>query len=151
MTVSVFLNHSNLSSRPSHVHVQMEFCWVCSGPWAPHGSSWYNCNRFDPKKVEEDRDSTNVRSVWVALLHCACFCSPLYMFGISNLSTIIVHAWYLQSLYHHCTCLISQIFIPSLYMLGISNLYTIIVHAWYLQSLYHHCTCLVSPIFIPSL
>ena len=22
-----------------------EFCWVCLGPWEPHGSSWYNCNR----------------------------------------------------------------------------------------------------------
>jgi len=24
-----------------------EFCWVCLGAWQPHGSSWYNCNRFD--------------------------------------------------------------------------------------------------------
>eukprot|EP01135_Chromosphaera_perkinsii_P005909 Nk52_evm4s371 gene=Nk52_evmTU4s371 len=24
-----------------------EFCWVCLGPWEPHGSSWYNCNRFE--------------------------------------------------------------------------------------------------------
>lgn len=23
-----------------------DFCWVCLGPWEPHGSSWYNCNRF---------------------------------------------------------------------------------------------------------
>jgi ariadne-1 len=22
-----------------------DFCWVCLGPWDPHGSSWYNCNR----------------------------------------------------------------------------------------------------------
>ena len=22
-----------------------DFCWVCLGPWEPHGSSWYNCNR----------------------------------------------------------------------------------------------------------
>lgn len=24
---------------------RMEFCWICLGPWEPHGSSWYNCNR----------------------------------------------------------------------------------------------------------
>merc|ERR1712107_979392 len=23
-----------------------DFCWVCLGPWEPHGSSWYNCNRY---------------------------------------------------------------------------------------------------------
>ena len=25
---------------------QHDFCWVCLGPWEPHGSSWYNCNRY---------------------------------------------------------------------------------------------------------
>ncbi|VDO05392.1 unnamed protein product [Haemonchus placei] len=25
---------------------RMEFCWICLGPWEPHGSSWYNCNRY---------------------------------------------------------------------------------------------------------
>ena len=24
-----------------------DFCWVCLGPWEPHGSQWYNCNRYD--------------------------------------------------------------------------------------------------------
>ena len=23
-----------------------DFCWVCLGPWAPHTTSWYNCNRL---------------------------------------------------------------------------------------------------------
>merc|ERR1712032_1559749 len=23
-----------------------DFCWVCLGPREPHGSSWYNCNRY---------------------------------------------------------------------------------------------------------
>eukprot|EP00127_Corallochytrium_limacisporum_P005775 Clim_evm154s210 gene=Clim_evmTU154s210 len=32
-----------------------EFCWVCCGPWEPHGSSWYNCNRF------EEGESINAR------------------------------------------------------------------------------------------
>ena len=26
---------------------RMEFCWVCLGAWDRHGSSWYNCNRFN--------------------------------------------------------------------------------------------------------
>lgn len=21
-----------------------QFCWVCMGPWAPHGNNWYQCN-----------------------------------------------------------------------------------------------------------
>ncbi|EIE88329.1 hypothetical protein RO3G_13040 [Rhizopus delemar RA 99-880] len=34
-----------------------EFCWVCMGPWSEHGTSWYNCNRFDEKSSAEARDS----------------------------------------------------------------------------------------------
>lgn len=26
---------------------KFDFCWVCLGPWNPHGSAWYNCNRYD--------------------------------------------------------------------------------------------------------
>lgn len=26
-----------------------EWCWVCEGDWVKHGSSWYQCNFFDPK------------------------------------------------------------------------------------------------------
>ncbi|CAM4777642.1 unnamed protein product [Rotaria magnacalcarata] len=36
-----------------------EFCWICLGPWEPHGSSWYNCNRFnedDAKKARDDQE-----------------------------------------------------------------------------------------------
>ena len=36
-----------------------EFCWICLGEWAPHGSSWYNCNRFnedDAKKARDDQE-----------------------------------------------------------------------------------------------
>lgn len=32
-----------------------DFCWVCLGAWEPHGSSWYNCNRF------EDGDGLSAR------------------------------------------------------------------------------------------
>ncbi|CAJ0841809.1 2088_t:CDS:2 [Entrophospora sp. SA101] len=34
-----------------------EFCWVCMGPWSEHGTSWYNCNRFDEKNSIDARDS----------------------------------------------------------------------------------------------
>ncbi|BFZ60834.1 hypothetical protein YB2330_001886 [Saitoella coloradoensis] len=34
-----------------------EFCWVCMGPWAEHGTSWYNCNRYEEKTSINARDA----------------------------------------------------------------------------------------------
>ncbi|XP_032831577.1 E3 ubiquitin-protein ligase ARIH1 isoform X2 [Petromyzon marinus] len=34
-----------------------EFCWVCLGPWEPHGSSWYNCNRYNEDDAKAARDA----------------------------------------------------------------------------------------------
>ena len=34
-----------------------DFCWVCLGPWEPHGSSWYNCNRYDEDEARVNRDA----------------------------------------------------------------------------------------------
>ncbi|KPI34922.1 E3 ubiquitin-protein ligase dbl4 [Cyphellophora attinorum] len=34
-----------------------EFCWMCMGPWSEHGTSWYNCNRFEEKSGSEARDA----------------------------------------------------------------------------------------------
>lgn len=34
-----------------------DFCWVCLGPWQSHGSSWYNCNRYDEKDAQLARDA----------------------------------------------------------------------------------------------
>lgn len=34
-----------------------DFCWVCLGPWEPHGSSWYNCNRFEEMEAKAARDA----------------------------------------------------------------------------------------------
>lgn len=34
-----------------------DFCWVCLGPWEPHGSSWYNCNRYDEEEARAARDA----------------------------------------------------------------------------------------------
>ena len=34
-----------------------EFCWMCMGLWSEHGTSWYNCNRFEEKSGQEARDA----------------------------------------------------------------------------------------------
>jgi len=34
---------------------RFEFCWTCLGPWQPHGSGWYSCNRFDDKAAKDAR------------------------------------------------------------------------------------------------
>lgn len=34
-----------------------DFCWTCLGPWEPHGSSWYSCNRYDEKDAQNARDA----------------------------------------------------------------------------------------------
>ncbi|CAP37335.1 Protein CBR-ARI-1 [Caenorhabditis briggsae] len=39
---------------------RFEFCWMCLGPWEPHGSSWYNCNRFDDSVAKTARDAQEV-------------------------------------------------------------------------------------------
>ncbi|KAI4260937.1 MAG: hypothetical protein LQ352_000092 [Teloschistes flavicans] len=31
-----------------------EFCWICMGLWSEHGTSWYNCNRFEDKSGSGD-------------------------------------------------------------------------------------------------
>eukprot|EP00123_Amoebidium_parasiticum_P016904 comp23632_c1_seq1/m.40282 comp23632_c1_seq1/g.40282 ORF comp23632_c1_seq1/g.40282 comp23632_c1_seq1/m.40282 type:complete len:505 (-) comp23632_c1_seq1:315-1829(-) len=48
-----------------------EFCWVCMGPWEPHGSSWYNCNRFDEKKdgANQAKESSHARVSLERYLH----------------------------------------------------------------------------------
>ena len=33
-----------------------EFCWVCMGRWQEHGTSWYNCNRFNASESIGVRD-----------------------------------------------------------------------------------------------
>ena len=34
-----------------------EFCWMCMGLWSEHGTSWYNCNRFEEKSGSDGRDA----------------------------------------------------------------------------------------------
>lgn len=34
-----------------------EFCWMCMGVWSEHGTSWYNCNRYEEKSGTDARDA----------------------------------------------------------------------------------------------
>lgn len=34
-----------------------EFCWMCMGLWSEHGTSWYNCSRFEEKSGTDARDA----------------------------------------------------------------------------------------------
>ncbi|XP_017089722.1 E3 ubiquitin-protein ligase ariadne-1 [Drosophila bipectinata] len=47
-----------------------EFCWVCLSTWEPHGSSWYNCNRYDEDEAKSARDAQEkLRSSLARYLH----------------------------------------------------------------------------------
>ncbi|XP_062554834.1 E3 ubiquitin-protein ligase ariadne-1 [Armigeres subalbatus] len=47
-----------------------DFCWVCLGSWEPHGSSWYNCNRYDEDEARAARDAQEkFRSSLARYLH----------------------------------------------------------------------------------
>ncbi|KAJ5637912.1 hypothetical protein N7490_007791 [Penicillium lividum] len=32
-----------------------EFCWMCMGLWSEHGTSWYNCSRYEEKSGADAR------------------------------------------------------------------------------------------------
>lgn len=41
-----------------------DFCWVCLGPWSEHGTSWYNCSRYEEKgEVHADAQSKSRASL----------------------------------------------------------------------------------------
>ncbi|KOS17684.1 putative RING finger protein [Escovopsis weberi] len=47
-----------------------EFCWMCMGLWSEHGTSWYNCNRYEEKSGAEARDAqTRSRTSLERYLH----------------------------------------------------------------------------------
>ena len=47
-----------------------EFCWMCMGLWSEHGTSWYNCNRYEEKSGSEARDAqTKSRTSLERYLH----------------------------------------------------------------------------------
>jgi len=58
--------HATIEKNGGCNHMQCkkckhDFCWVCLGPWSDHGTSWYNCNRYDDK-ASEDARSTQTKS-----------------------------------------------------------------------------------------
>lgn len=59
-----------------------DFCWVCLGPWEPHGSSWYNCNRYDE---EEARAARNAQEKSRAALQRYLFYCNRYMNHMQSL------------------------------------------------------------------
>jgi ariadne-1 len=47
-----------------------EFCWMCMGLWSEHGTSWYNCSRFEEKSGSEARtDQARSRASLERYLH----------------------------------------------------------------------------------
>jgi ariadne-1 len=39
-----------------------EFCWICLGEWKPHGSSYYQCNKFDKEtQTSKEEKVKNVK------------------------------------------------------------------------------------------
>jgi ariadne-1 len=45
---------NHMTCRKEAGGCSFEFCWICLGEWAPHGSSYYNCNKYDPN-IEENK------------------------------------------------------------------------------------------------
>ncbi|ODV58069.1 uncharacterized protein ASCRUDRAFT_62946 [Ascoidea rubescens DSM 1968] len=37
-----------------------QFCWICLGPWASHGSSYYQCNRYNEDDSKGARDKKEI-------------------------------------------------------------------------------------------
>jgi hypothetical protein len=47
-----------------------QILFLFPGPWSEHGTSWYNCNRYDEKSSHEARDSqTQSRASLERYLH----------------------------------------------------------------------------------
>lgn len=55
-----------------NISCKAEFCWVCLGPWDQHGSSWYNCNRFNEADSKVARESQSKSRAQLAryLFYC---------------------------------------------------------------------------------
>ena len=44
---------NHMTCRKSAGGCGYEFCWICLGEWAPHGSSYFKCEKYDPNKEDE--------------------------------------------------------------------------------------------------
>ena len=63
-----------------------DFCWVCLGPWEPHGSSWYNCNRYDEDEARANRDNqeTSRSALQRYLFYCNRYMNHLQSLKFEN-------------------------------------------------------------------
>ena len=39
-----------------------EFCWICLGEWAPHGSSWYKCVKYNPTDLDKHKEKMRLET-----------------------------------------------------------------------------------------
>lgn len=40
---------------------QFHFCWICLGDWSKHANMYYQCNRFDPKLVDDVKKAQQLK------------------------------------------------------------------------------------------
>lgn len=46
-----------------------EFCWVCTGVWADHGTAWYSCNRYEERDEHGKDQQSKSRASLERYLH----------------------------------------------------------------------------------
>ena len=39
-----------------------EFCWICLGEWKPHGSSYYECKRYNPSEFDKQKEKMRLNT-----------------------------------------------------------------------------------------
>ena len=39
-----------------------EFCWICLGEWKPHGSSYYECKRYNPTELDKQKEKMRLNA-----------------------------------------------------------------------------------------
>ena len=40
-----------------------DFCWICLSEWGPHGSNWYNCNKYDPNEEKNLKKEESIKKI----------------------------------------------------------------------------------------
>lgn len=59
---------------------------MCMGPWSEHGTSWYNCNRFEEKAGVDARDhQAKSRASLERYLHV---CDVILFFSLVELTVM---------------------------------------------------------------
>lgn len=90
---SVWVSWDNILERIEHFSVN----WLIVGSWEPHGSSWYNCNRYDEDEAKAARDaqeklrSSLARFVWeCTFISCMNQSSIEFHFSDICITTIVI-------------------------------------------------------------